>query len=148
MRGLNTAATLWCSAAIGAISGLGHPLNALILAAAVLVTNVILRPLAYKLYPAQSAGEEQEVTYGFELVCRQEDEAHMRALLLQAMSRSSLTLTALRSEDIEGTPKTKVAAQIKGLGRQNVALEQLVERLSLEAGVSSVSWTVHSQVLE
>lgn len=148
VRGLNTAATIWCSAAIGAISGLGHPLNALILAAAVLVTNVVLRPLAYKLYPAQAAGEEQEVTYGFELVCRQEDEAHMRALMLQAMSRSSLTLTALRSEDIEGTPKMKVTAQIKGLGRQDDALEQLVMRLSLESGVSSVSWTVHPQVLE
>ncbi len=148
VRGLNTAATIWCSAAIGAISGLGHPLNALILAAAVLVTNVVLRPLAYKLYPAQAAGEEQEVTYGFELVCRQEDEAHMRALMLQAMSRSSLTLTALRSEDIEGTPKMKVTAQIKGLGRQDDALEQWVMRLSLESGVSSVSWTVHPQVLE
>src|SRR6204780_1474118 len=148
VRGLNTAATLWCSAAIGAISGLGRPLHALVLAAAVLVTNVILRPLAYRLYPAQASGEEQEVTYGFELACRQDDEAHMRALLLQAMSRSTLTLTALRSEDIEGTPKMKVAAQIKGLGRQDEALEQLVVRLSLEAGVSSVSWTVHQQVLE
>src|ERR1700685_3267421 len=67
VRGLNTAATLWCSAAIGAISGLGRPLHALVLAAAVLVTNVILRPLAYRLYPAQASGEEQEVTYGFEL---------------------------------------------------------------------------------
>jgi putative Mg2+ transporter-C (MgtC) family protein len=126
VRGLNTAATLWCSAAIGAISGLGRPLHALVLA----------------------SGEEQEVTYGFELACRQDDEAHMRALLLQAMSRSSLTLTALRSEDIEGTPKMKVTAQIKGLGRQDDALEQLVVRLSLEAGVSSVSWTVHPRVLE
>jgi putative Mg2+ transporter-C (MgtC) family protein len=72
----------------------------------------------------------------------------MRALMLQAMSRSSLTLTALRSEDIEGTPKMKVTAQIKGLGRQDQALEQLVERLSLAAGVSSVSWAVHPQVLE
>src|SRR5277367_181022 len=59
VRGLNTAATIWCSAAIGAISGLGRPLNALILAAAVLVTNVVLRPLSYRLYPAQSTGEEQ-----------------------------------------------------------------------------------------
>src|ERR1700691_3823990 len=49
VRGLNTAATLWCSAAIGAISGLGRPLHALVLAAAVLVTNVVLRPLAYRL---------------------------------------------------------------------------------------------------
>src|ERR1700691_3347755 len=49
VRGLNTAATIWCSAAIGAISGLGRPLHALVLAAAVLVTNVVLRPLAYRL---------------------------------------------------------------------------------------------------
>lgn len=148
VRGLNTAATIWCSAAIGALSGLGYPLHALVLAGAVLVANVILRPLAYWLYPAHSAGEEEEVTYGFELACRQEDEARMRALLLQAMSHSSLMLTALRSEDIEGTPRMKVTAQIKSLGRQDEALEQLVARMSLEAGVSSVSWSVHPQALE
>jgi putative Mg2+ transporter-C (MgtC) family protein len=144
VRGLNTAATIWCSAAIGAISGLGNPLQALILTAAVLSTNIVLRPLAYRLYPAHAPGEEQEATYGFELICHPDGEAHMRALL----SRSRLTLTALRSEDIEGTSKMKVTAQIKGLGRQDEALEQLVVRLSLEAGVSSVSWAVHTQVLE
>jgi putative Mg2+ transporter-C (MgtC) family protein len=148
VRGLNTAATIWCSAAIGAISGLGQPLHALVLAIAVLIANVLLRPLAYRLYPAQAAGEEEEVTYGFELACRQEDEAHMRTLLVQAMSRSSLMLTALRSEDVEGTPKMKVTAQIRSLGRQDEALEQLVVRLSLEAGVSSVSWSVQPQGLE
>lgn len=148
VRGLNTAATLWCSAAIGAICGLGNALHALIVTAAVLLTNVVLRPLAYRLYPAQATGGEQEVTYQFELICFQEGEAHMRALLLQAMARSPLTLTALRSEDIEGTSKMRVTAQIKGLGRQDEALEQLVVRLSLEAGVSSVSWSVHPQVLE
>src|SRR5271170_7224299 len=70
VRGLNTAATIWCSAAIGAICGLGNPLQALILAAAVLGTNIVLRPLSYRLYPAQATGEDQEVTYGFELICR------------------------------------------------------------------------------
>jgi putative Mg2+ transporter-C (MgtC) family protein len=148
VRGLNTAATIWCSAAIGAISGLGDPLKALVLTGAVLGTNLVLRPLTYRLYPAQAAGQDQEVAYGFELICRPEDEAHMRALLLQAMSQSSLTLTALRSEDIEGTAKMKVTAQIRGFGRQDAALEQLVVRLSLDAGVSSVSWAVHSQDLE
>lgn len=148
VRGLNTAATLWCSAAIGAISGLGNPLHALILTAVVLGTNVVLRPLAYRLYPAQAASEEQEVTYGLELNCRPEDEAHMRALMLQGMSQSPLTLTSLRSEDLEGTGKMKVAARIRGLGRQDQALEQLVVRLSLEAGVSSVSWAVHSETPE
>lgn len=148
VRGLNTAATLWCSAAIGAISGLGNPLHALILTAIVLGTNIVLRPLAYRLYPAQASSEEHEVTYGFELNCRPEDEAHMRALMLQALSQSPLTLTALRSEDIEGTNKMKVTARIRGLGRQDQSLEQLVVRLSLEAGVTSVSWAVQSEVPE
>ena len=35
VRGLNTAATIWCSAAIGAICGLGNPLHAGIVTAAV-----------------------------------------------------------------------------------------------------------------
>jgi len=148
VRGLNTAATIWCSAAIGAICGLGNWPLALIVAGAVLSTNVVLRPLAYRLYPAQATSEEQEVTYGFELICRPEDEAHMRALMLQAMSRSPLTLTSLRSEDIEGTNRMKVTSRIRGLGRQDDALEQLVVRLSLEAGVSSVSWAVQTEVPE
>jgi putative Mg2+ transporter-C (MgtC) family protein len=148
VRGLNTAATIWCSAAIGAISGLGNPLHALILTVGVLSTNIILRPLAYRLYPAQVSSGEHEVIYGFELNCRPEDEAHMRALMLQGMSHSSLTLVSLKSEDIEGTNKMKVTARVSGLGRQDQSLEQLVVRMSLEAGVSSVSWAVQAEVLE
>jgi putative Mg2+ transporter-C (MgtC) family protein len=148
VRGLNTAATIWCSAAIGAISGLGNPLHALILMLAVLSTNIILRPLAYRLYPAQSAGEEQELAYGFELICRPEDEAHVRALMLQGLMGTPLALTTLRSEDIEGTNKMKVSARIRGVGRHDQALEQLVARLSLENGVSSVSWALQAEGLE
>jgi putative Mg2+ transporter-C (MgtC) family protein len=148
VRGLNTAATIWCSAAIGALCGLGGLPQALILAGAVLCANIVLRPIAYRLHPAQAAGEEQEVDYALELICRPEDEAHMRALLLQGMSQSPLTLTSLRSEDIEGTSKMKVAAQIRGLGRRDQSMEQLVVRLSLEAGVSSVSWAVRTEALD
>ncbi len=71
----------------------------------------------------------------------------MRALLLQAMTRSPLILSALRSEDIDGAPKLKVTARIRGLGRQDDALEQMVVRLSLEPGVSSVSWVVERRMI-
>jgi putative Mg2+ transporter-C (MgtC) family protein len=148
VRGLNTAATIWCSAALGAICGLGYLLHASAVAVAVLLTNVGLRPLAYRLYPTRQTGDEQEVIYNLELTCRPEDETHIRALFLQTMASSPLTLTSLRSEDIEGTPKLKVTAQIRGLGRHDAALEQLVVHLSLEPGVTAVSWSVNSQVLE
>ena len=146
--GLNTAATIWCSAAIGALCGLGAIAYAAILGIAVLAANIVLRPLAYKLHPVQPTGGDEEVIYAFELVCRAEDEAHIRALLLQALARTPLVLTSLRSEDIEGTPKLKVSAQIRGLGRQEEPLEGMVARLSLESGVTAVSWTVSAQSIE
>ncbi|MGD0097451.1 MAG: MgtC/SapB family protein [Terracidiphilus sp.] len=43
VRGLNTAATVWCSASIGALCGLGALNLALVLAATVLFTNMVLR---------------------------------------------------------------------------------------------------------
>jgi len=145
VRGRNTAATIWCSAAIGAICGLGNPAHALVMTMIVLCANIILRPLSYRIHPAQPPAEGQDVAYGFELICCPEDESHMRALMLQGISGSSLPLTALRSEDIEGTDKMKVTARIRGLGRQDQKLELLVARLSLERGVSSVSWAVHTE---
>jgi hypothetical protein len=60
----------------------------------------------------------------------------------------SESLTAQKSEGLERTAKMKVAAQIRGLGRQDRALEQLVVRLSIEGGVSSISWSVTAQVFE
>jgi putative Mg2+ transporter-C (MgtC) family protein len=51
VRGLNTAATIWCSAAMGVLAGLNSLHLAAIVAAAVLLTNIALRPLAYKLHP-------------------------------------------------------------------------------------------------
>lgn len=44
VRGLNTAATLWCSAAIGALCALGYPLEALITVLFIVSTNIFLRP--------------------------------------------------------------------------------------------------------
>ena len=137
-----------CTATIGAICGLGYVVYGASLAAVVLLTNIVLRPLAHWLYPSQQASPEQEFIYTFELVCRSEDEAHIRALLMQAMASSTLTLSSLKSEDIEGTRKLKVSAQIRGFGRHDEPLEQLVARLSLEAGVTSVSWAVSAQALE
>src|SRR5438445_5712456 len=45
VRGLNTAATLWASAAVGACAGADMVAQAVLLTAFVLMTNTLLRPL-------------------------------------------------------------------------------------------------------
>src|SRR5580700_10379569 len=44
VKGLNTAATLWCSGAVGTLSGAGFPLEALTGTAAILAVHLGLRP--------------------------------------------------------------------------------------------------------
>jgi putative Mg2+ transporter-C (MgtC) family protein len=46
VRGLNTAATLWCSAAVGACAGAGELLDAVFVAALLIAINSVLRPLS------------------------------------------------------------------------------------------------------
>ena len=49
IQGLNTAATIWCSAAVGALAGVGLFAESAIVAGAVMLTHLALRPLGLKL---------------------------------------------------------------------------------------------------
>src|SRR3974390_2945260 len=49
VRGLNTAATLWCSAAVGVLAGGGALSYATLAAAMVIVVNLLLRPLVQRI---------------------------------------------------------------------------------------------------
>lgn len=137
IHGLNTAATVWCSAAVGSLCGIGKPLYAVVLALAVLLTNVALRPLAYKLRPGV---KEEEVNYHLELVCAATDETHVRTLLVDAVDRNHVELISIDSEDMENTNRVRVSAVIKSPVRNDDCMEQIVARVSLEKSVSSIRW--------
>jgi putative Mg2+ transporter-C (MgtC) family protein len=142
VRGINTAATIWCSAAVGVLAGAGYIPLAAIAAGFVLVAQLVLRPLGRRVdrLPA-TARTEVETIYDFRAVCRAADEAHIRALLVQVLTRENFVLHSMRSEDIDaGSGQVEVTAELHSHGRDDVALEAAVSRLSLEPGVSSVTW--------
>jgi putative Mg2+ transporter-C (MgtC) family protein len=144
IRGLNTAATLWCTAAIGTFAGLGHTLFCFMGTVAVLAANVLLRPLAQRINRTPVSAPEDVAVYLVECICRAEDEGRIRALLLQCISPTPLLLYSLHSEDEEGTNRVKVKAHAKSMGRKDELLEQIVTRLSLESGVTTIRWEILS----
>jgi putative Mg2+ transporter-C (MgtC) family protein len=148
VRGLNTAATIWCSAAIGVLTGFGAPHFALILAVGVIFTNTVLRPLAHRLHPVLPEPIPTVTSYRLDLTCRSSDEVHLRTLLLSTISQSPATLQAIHSEDIENSHRMRIHAELCVAGQDNEALEQIVTRLSLEPGVSAVSWSIVPTILE
>ncbi len=142
VRGLNTAATLWCAAAVGALAGAGmYPIAALG-TAAVLIANMVLRPLGHRIDRQPSGGDEVTIGYRFEAVCAEAAEAHIRALLLQAISGTTFQLRGIRSFNTDTDHQVSVVAELTAEQRNDSQLEQAVSRLSLEPAVTAVTWTV------
>jgi putative Mg2+ transporter-C (MgtC) family protein len=144
VRGINTAATIWCSAAVGVLAGAGYLPAAAIGAGLILLAHLGLRPVARRVdrLPA-STQTEVETSYSFRAVCRAGDEAHIRALVVQELARDGFVLHSVRSEDLDtGSGLAEVTADLHRYGRDDLALEAAVNRLSLEPAVSSVIWNV------
>jgi putative Mg2+ transporter-C (MgtC) family protein len=60
IRGLNTAATLWCTASVGMVAGLGRVDLAAIGTVGVLAANLLLRPVGHHMRRRPSECEERE----------------------------------------------------------------------------------------
>jgi putative Mg2+ transporter-C (MgtC) family protein len=140
VRGLNTAATLWCSAAVGVLAGAGLPAHASLVAALVILVNLCLRPLTRLIQAEATVTAETSGRYTVTVVCRSEGEAHIRALLLQSMTAAHLHFHELNSHNIEGTDRVEVCAAITADQRKDSSLEHIVGRLSLEPHVTAARW--------
>lgn len=135
VRGLNTAATLWCSAAVGVLCGAGFYPQAAIATAFIIVVNLLLRPLARLIERQPIATTELDSVYAISIVCHSEGEAHIRALLLRDMG-SALHVRELESTDIEDSNRVEVNATVRTDERQDRLLETIIGRLSLESMVT------------
>ena len=148
VRGLNTAATVWSSAAIGALCGLGALNLALVLAVAVLFTNMVLPPLAYRLHPVLPDATPAETRYELRLVCRRSVAAHIRASLLSIMKSQPVTLQSIHGEQDDDNDETRLRAEVTTAGRNNEAIEQVIMRLSMEDYITNLSWSIVATTME
>ena len=146
VRGLNTAATLWCSAAIGVLAGAGYLLYATVATGFVVFVNLLLRPIVSFINRQPFTATEIETGYLVSVTCRGDDEAHIRALLLQGLASCGLALRRLDSTNLEGTAHVAVSALVSASQRIDAEVERIVGRLSLEQTVSAARWQVEAQL--
>ena len=80
--------------------------------------------------------------YTLTVVCRAEDEIHIRASLSNSMSSTPLSFQSLTSHDYNDDPqRIEVTATLKVHPKDQPKLEHIASRLSMEKGISSVSWS-------
>jgi putative Mg2+ transporter-C (MgtC) family protein len=150
VQGLNTAATIWCSAAVGCLAGAGLHAAAAITATAVVATHLMLRPLAVRLGSIAFPRPESSIhLYRIHLRCLEHVEAPLRTLLLTGLQTNRhLRLRSLTSRENEQAGQAYVEANIRSTGRHDLEIESLVGKLLSEAGVQEVRWEVDQEMTE
>lgn len=141
VRGLNTAATLWCSAAVGASCGTGLIPEAAVFTTFIILTHVLMRPVGVKLSRLPLKNTHVPVPYVLIIKCRQDVENHLRVLLLQFTGNDSkLLLRSLKSTD-DGDPSIAIiTAEIFANSNEDALMEKIAGRLTIEQQVSEISW--------
>jgi putative Mg2+ transporter-C (MgtC) family protein len=143
VRGLNTAATLWCSAAVGALCGAAYFTEAAIGAAFIILTHVLMRPVGVRL-SRLPIDKKMATQFGYVLsiCCKQEVENHLRVLLLQfTNSDDKLLLRSLKSTDNGDPAIAIITAEILASSNEDSTMEKVAGRLTIEQHVSEVSWS-------
>ncbi len=156
VRGLNTAATLWCAAAIGTFVGTGLLFQAYFGTLAVVGANLLLRPLVQwfqQLDEQLIARTKPENRYYCRLVFPSGDEETVRALLLEQVKDKGLTLTALSSKNLDikdsnNLAQVELKADLVTAGRNDVVLEQVISLLKSKVSITALRWEFVSDETE
>ena len=140
IRGLNTAATLWCSAAVGACAGAGELLDAVFVTALLVGINLLLRPVSRYIDKHSLARVRSAVLYRISIMCPPGAEQEVRALLVRAVAERPMSLRELRTEDSGDGDETFIEAVVEVSKREKAQLEALIAELKRGSEVSSVEW--------
>jgi putative Mg2+ transporter-C (MgtC) family protein len=144
VRGLNTAATIWCSAAVGTLAGLGMLEEAGVTTVMVVGINLVLRRVAAHFTQAQpDASSEMESVYRLHGVCSRRSLAAQRSLLLQEAVAAQVLVRQLHSENAPSN-LSRFSADLVVAGRNDHVIETVVNRLSLDPGMRSMRWEIVS----
>jgi len=139
IRGLNTAATIWCSAVTGAFSGAGKPFEAVMLAALVLGGNTFLRPLVHLIERAPLDESAAEAIFDVHVTVDGKRRDALRDLLVERLEAASYPVHSL--EELDRDDDVELVATLSASSVKADELDRLTTELEKAEGVRHATWS-------
>ncbi|MCF4123957.1 MgtC/SapB family protein [Methylobacterium sp. SyP6R] len=143
VRGLNTAATLWCSAAVGALSGVDLAAEAALVTAAVLAGNTLLRPLVNAINRIPIDERDSEATYEVRATTDTGRLSEVRDLLVERLEAAHYPVSEVDVEE-RGEDDVEVVATLVSTAIEPEEIEAVIARLGAAEGIRRATWTVRT----
>jgi putative Mg2+ transporter-C (MgtC) family protein len=137
--GLNTAATLWCSAAVGACAGADLAFEAVALTLFVLAGNTLLRPLVNAINRAPIDEAATEAIYEVRMTTAADDIDEARDLLGEQLEAANYPVQDVEVDDRE-QGEVELIATLSGTAAVPRELDDIVTRLEANPLVRSATW--------
>lgn len=144
VRGLNTAATLWCSAAIGTLTAFGFILEATIGTIFILFSNVFLRFVSRKIMDFQKKGKK--TLYSLEIRFLKEREVAIRSSVMKKLDSYHMVLCNLTTNEVDNQIVMKVT--FENLSQTSRAVEKIVSNIGMESGITSIHWKQEEHLID
>jgi putative Mg2+ transporter-C (MgtC) family protein len=139
VRGLNTAATLWSSAAVGSCAGADMIVQAIALTMFVLAGNTLLRPLVNAINRSPLDAQSSEVTYFVRLTVTPDVVADMRERLQEVLEAAKYPVGDLDVIEQSDT-QSEIVATLVSTAVEPKELDAVLARLETHAGVRNATW--------
>ncbi len=141
VKGMNTAATLWCTAAVGTLAGSGFAQYGLVGTGLIVGVHLAYRPIDRIVDTHLRMAIQVETFYRMRLICGERQEGVVRAILARHVgSQPRMMIQRISVEDIERPDQVEILADIFSSERNDRAMQELMTRINIEPSVTSVSW--------
>lgn len=139
IKGLNTAATLWCVAAIGVLCASGMLIEAATGTIVVLSSNILLRLISLKIMDKLKAKNKEK--YTINISCKKKHENEVRKIAANAITKANLVLKSLERNEI-----TEEEVKIKAIVITDATnkFEEAINNISIEPGITTINWVHES----
>lgn len=141
VRGMNTAATLWSSAAVGAFAGACLIAEAFAVTAFILAGNTLLRPVVNYINRRPVDAASTEATYRVHVVCLAGYTTDARDLLDTELERANYPLRSIEVVS-ESEELVELAAELIPTTADSKELDAVCEALLASDFIDSATWTV------
>lgn len=134
VKGLNTAATLWCVAAIGVMTSFGLLIEASIGTIMVLASNIILRFISIAIM--NKVKNNQRETCVLNVNCNKENEDYVRGVLLRFIENNTLNLLSLNKVVKDESVDLKLTIITSRIS----LVETFINKMAKEISINAISW--------
>ena len=141
VKGMTTAATLWCSAAVGTLAGSGYIVHAAVGTGIIVGTNLMLHPMSRWIDRLSKEKKNVETDYRVRVVCEQQQEGVIRAMLMQDVNvHPNMAIRGISIHAGDQPGSKLIVADIDSLVCDDHAMQELMSRINIEPGIASASW--------